>query len=73
MTTQIKMLRTAPVAPTGIFTEIWQEGSVHIVNDDLLSLLIEIGACEIMTKAIDAVPENKAEPRKRGRPKKVQE
>jgi hypothetical protein len=69
MTTEIKMLRTHPVAPTGMFAEMWSEGSTHHVNDDLLRILIDAGACEIVNKAISAAPENKA---KRGRPRKVQ-
>ena len=68
--TEIKMLRTLPVAPNGIRVEIWHEGSTHEVDDNLLSILIDAGACEIVTKAIPAAPENKA--RKRGRLRKVQ-
>ena len=69
MKTEIKMLRTHPVAPTGMFAEMWSEGSTHHVNDDLLRILIDAGACEIVTKAMPAAPENKA---RRGRPRKVQ-
>ena len=66
--TRIKMLRTMPVAPDGIFTEIWRAGSVRDVKDDLLAILIDAGAIEIVeNKAIMAAPENKA---KRGRPRK---
>jgi hypothetical protein len=74
VTTEIKMLRTVPVSPNGLIVETWQAGSVHIVSDDLLRALINMGACEIATKAMAAAPENKAEPikRKRGRPRKVQ-
>lgn len=72
--TRIKMLRTMPVAPTGIVTETWAAGSEHDVGDDLLRLLIEAGGVEIVeTKAHVAAPENKAAPRKRGRPRKVRE
>jgi hypothetical protein len=67
--TEIKMLRTLPVAPSGIRVEMWHEGSSHEVDDNLLSILIDAGACEIVTKAIPAAPENKA--RKRGRPRKA--
>lgn len=70
--TEIKMLRTHPVAPNGIFTEIWAEGSTHHVGDELLIILIDAGVCEIINKAMPAAPENKAAPRKRGRPRKVQ-
>ena len=71
--TRIKMLRTMPVAPTGIVTETWVAGSEHDVADDLLRLLIDAGGVEIVeTKAHISAPENKAMPRKRGRPKKVQ-
>lgn len=69
MTTEIKMLRTVPVSPDGLTVQTWQEGSTHVVNDDLLGALIDMGACEIATKAMTAAPENKA---KRGRPRKVQ-
>lgn len=67
--TEIKMLRTLPVAPSGIRVEVWHEGSTHQVDDNLLGILIDAGACEIVTKAMLAAPENKA--RKRGRPRKV--
>jgi hypothetical protein len=69
MTTEIKMLRTAPVSPNGLLVQSWVEGSTHHVEDDLLRILIDAGACEIVNKAISAAPENKA---KRGRPRKVQ-
>lgn len=67
--TEIKMLRTLPVAPNGIRVEVWHEGSSHEVDDNLLSILIDAGACEIVTKAMPAAPENKM--RKRARPRKV--
>lgn len=66
--TEIKMLRTLPVAPDGITVQTWVMGSTHQVSDDLLRILIDAGACEIVTKAIAAAPENKA---KRARPRKV--
>jgi hypothetical protein len=58
--TQIKMVRTLPVAPDGITVQTWVEGSTHQVSDDLLRILIDAGACEIVTKAVLAAPENKA-------------
>ena len=67
--TEIKMLRTLPVAPNGIRVEVWHEGSSHEVDDNLLSILIDAGACEIVTKAIPVAPENKM--RKRARPRKA--
>ena len=70
--TEIKMVRTLPVAPDGITVQTWVEGSTHQVSDDLLRILIDAGACKIVTKAHKAAPENKAAPRKRGRPRKVQ-
>jgi hypothetical protein len=63
--TQIKMLRTLPVAPDGITVQTWVEGSTHQVSDDLLRILIDAGACEIVTKAVPAAPENKAKRRRR--------
>lgn len=67
--TEIKMLRTIPVSPNGLSVELWSEGSVHRVDDNMLHILIDAGACEIVTKAMPAAPENKA--RKRGRLRKV--
>lgn len=67
--TKVKMLRTIPVSPTGIFTETWAAGSEHDVADDLLRQLINAGACEIVeAKAFAVAPENKRGP---GRPRKV--
>ena len=64
--TEIKMVRTLPVAPDGITVQTWVEGSTHQVSDDLLRILIDAGACEIVTKAVSAAPENKAKrPRRR--------
>lgn len=64
--TEIKMVRTLPVAPDGITVQTWVEGSTHQVSDDLLRILIDAGACEIVTKAVPAAPENKAKrPRRR--------
>lgn len=67
--TEIKMLRTLPVAPDGLRVEVWNEGSTREVDDNLLQILIDAGACEILTKAISAAPENKT--RKSARPRKV--
>lgn len=67
--TEVKMIRTLPVAPDGLSVQTWVAGSVHDVSDDLLGVLIDAGAIEIVTKAVSAAPENKA---KRGRPRKVQ-
>jgi len=67
--TRIRMMRTLPVAPTGLFVKTWAEGTEHDVSDDLLHQLIQAGAVEIVeNKANVAAPENKA---KRGRPRKV--
>lgn len=66
--TQIKMVRTLPVSPDGITVQTWVEGSTHQVSDDLLRILIDAGACEIVTKAVAAAPENKAKrPRRKGK------
>jgi len=58
--TRVTMLRTMPVAPSGLYVETWQAGSQHDVSDDLLRNLIEAGAVEIvMNKAVQSVPETK--------------
>lgn len=62
--TEIKMLRTMPVSPNGITVETWAEGSVHNVDNNLLGILIDAAACEIVTKAVQAAPENKAKPKR---------
>lgn len=46
--TKIKMLDTVPVSPTGLKTVVWAKGSIQHPNDDLLKVLIDIGACEII-------------------------
>ena len=67
--TEIKMLRTLPVSPNGLSVELWSDGSVHRVDDNMLHILIDAGACEIVTKAMPAAPENKS--RKSKRPRKA--
>ena len=72
--TRVRLLRRFPISPDGIRVETWADGSEREVDDATLDLLIGEGACEIVeTKAHMAAPENKAAPRKRGRPRKVRE
>ena len=65
--TPVRILRNTPIAPDGIHVVTWAAGSERSVPDDILAVLIELGACEIVeTKAHTAAPENKAarKPRK---------
>ena len=65
--TEIELLRTFSIAPDGIRVEVWPRGSVRMVDDNTLAILIGEGACRIVeNKAHFAAPENKAAP-KRGR------
>jgi hypothetical protein len=64
--TKVKILRTFHIAPDGIHVQTWQPGMERDVDDATLAILIGEGACEIVTKAYGAAPENKAT-RKRGR------
>lgn len=67
--TPIKILRNFPISLDGISVQVWPAGSRQVVTDDILTLLINEGACEIVeNKALAGAPENKA--RKRGRPRK---
>lgn len=77
--TEVEILRTFHISPDGIRVETWPKGSVRHVDDATLRILISEGACAIVdrktppqNKALDAAPENKAQPikRKRGRPRK---
>lgn len=71
--TRVKILRTFHIALDGLHVQAWAAGSERDVDDATLALLIGEGACEIVEiKAFGAAPENKAAPRKRGRPRKVQ-
>ena len=54
---------------TEVGGKVWQGNTVHTVDDATLRTLIDAGAVEIKMEA--AAPENKAAPRKRGRPRKV--
>lgn len=64
--TKVKILRNFPISLDGITVQTWQAGSERDVDDAILAILISEGACEIMTKAYEAAPENKG---KRGRRK----
>lgn len=66
--TKVKILRNFPISLDGITVQTWQAGTERDVDDATLNLLIGEGACEIVTKAMGAAPENKA--KKRGRPRK---
>ena len=46
--TKIRMLKTVPVSPTGLVTARWAEGTIQHAGDDLLSVLIDMGACELV-------------------------
>ena len=67
--TKVKILRNFPISLDGITVQTWQAGSERDVDDATLDLLIGEGACEIVTKAMGAAPENKA--RKPRKPKLV--
>jgi hypothetical protein len=72
--TEIEMMRTFQISLDGIRIETWPKGSTHRVSDDVLRILIAEGACAIVErKAYNAAPENKAAPRKRGRPRKARQ
>lgn len=63
--TKVKILRNFHISLDGITVQTWQAGSERDVDDATLDLLIGEGACEIVTKAMGAAPENKAhKPRK---------
>ena len=58
--TEVKMIRTVPVSLDGLRTETWHAGSVQRARDDLLLILIDLGAVEIIeNKALAGAPENK--------------
>jgi hypothetical protein len=72
--TEIEMMRDFRISLDGIRIETWARGSQRVVSDDILRILISEGACAIVErKAYKVAPENKAMPRKRGRPRKVRE
>lgn len=62
--TKVKILRNFPISLDGIRVETWQAGTERDVDDATMALLIGEGACEIVTKAMLAAPENKARKRK---------
>lgn len=62
--TKVKILRNFPISLDGIRVETWQAGTERDVDDATMALLIGEGACEIVTKAMPAAPENKARKRK---------
>ena len=60
--TLVRILRDTPIAPDGISVQVWRAGSERSVSDDMLAILIDLGACEIVeVKAHAAAPEIKAE------------
>ena len=67
--TRIKILRTFRIALDGITVQTWQPGMERDVDDSTLALLIDQGACEIVTKAHEAAPENKAAPKRKRKAK----
>lgn len=65
--TLVRILKDTRIAPDGINVQLWRAGSDRSVPNDILAVLIELGACEIVeAKAHIAAPENKAarKPRK---------
>jgi hypothetical protein len=62
--TKVKILRNFPISPDGLRVETWQAGSERDVDDATMAILIDAGACEIVTKAMAGAPENKARKRK---------
>lgn len=58
--TKVKILRNFHISPDGLRVETWQAGSEREVDDATMQILIDAGACEIVTKAMPAAPENKA-------------
>lgn len=70
--TEIELLRPFPISLDGLRVETWPQGSRQMVSDEVLAILIAEGACVIIeNKAHMAAPENKAAPKKRGRPRKA--
>ncbi len=65
--TKVKILRNFPISLDGITVQTWQSGSERDVDDATLSLLIGEGACEIVTKAHGAAPENKAKRKRKAK------
>lgn len=63
--TKVKILRNFPISLDGINVQTWQAGSERDVDDATMALLIGQGACEIVTKAMHAAPENKTRKRSR--------
>lgn len=63
--TKVKILRNFRISMDGITVQMWQAGTERDVDDATLALLIGQGACEIVTKAMPAAPENKARKRSR--------
>ena len=58
--TEVKMIRTVPISLDGLRTETWHAGSVQRPPEDLLLILIDLGAVEIIeNKALLGAPENK--------------
>lgn len=62
--TKVKILRNFPISLDGITVQTWAAGTERDVDDATMALLIGEGACEIVTKAMPAAPENKARKRK---------
>lgn len=65
------MHRVEILRRTVLGEKVWQGNTVHTVDDATLRRLIDAGAVEI--KMEQGAPENKAAPRKRGRPRKVKQ
>ena len=58
--TDVKMLLTVPISLDGLRTETWHAGTVQRAPEDLLLILIDLGAVEIIeNKALSGAPENK--------------
>jgi len=45
---KVKMLRTAKGSPDGIQINVYEEGKVYNIPDDLAKCFFDIGACELV-------------------------
>lgn len=67
------MTRVKIIRRTVIDNVVWQGSQLYNVSDEELAKLIDAGAVVLETQDAGAAPENKAAPKRRGRPRKVKE